>query len=449
MTVNSLTFGRQAGRIAGLGLCLVLLSGCGDTWFGAAEEAPLPGKRIPVLLYDGELSPDARVAGRAVDLPPPYRNTSWSQAGGGPLHAVGHVEGPAILKKPAWTVDIGAGAGWYRPLLSAPVIAGGRVFTVDAKFNVSAYDPAKGKRLWRTGTQPGSRDSEAFGGGLAYDGGRVYVATGVGEVAALNAETGEILWRQPVSGPVRGAPLAADGLVAVVTLDNQLVALDEATGESQWRYAAFSETAALLGGAAPAATGGMIIAPFSSGEIYAVRAANGRPTWSESLSAPRRIDAASALGDIRANPVTDGSTVYAVSHSGRTVAIDMRTGARIWERSLGGVQTPWIAGDWLFVVTNEAQLVALTRREGRVRWIAQLERYEKPGAKSSPIHWVGPVLVSGTLLVFGDHGKAVAIDPADGNAIASYDIRGGVIAAAIADGTLYLQTDDADLIAYR
>lgn len=444
-----MTVGRHAGRIAALGLCLAALSACGDSWFGAAEEPSLPGERIAVLLYDGDLAPDSRVAGRTVELPPPYRNASWSQAAGGPLHALGHVEGPTVLKKVAWTADIGAGAGRYRPLLSAPVVAGGRIFTLDAKFNVSAYGAEKGKRLWRTGLQPKSRDSEAFGGGLAYDGGRVYAATGAGEVASLDAESGEIVWRQPVSGPVRGAPLVLGGQIFVVTLDNQLVALDEATGESQWRHAAFSETAALLGGAAPAGIDGTVIAPYSSGEIYAIRAANGSPTWSESLAAVRRVDATSALADIRAHPVTDGSTVFAVSHSGLTVAIDMRTGARVWERNIGGVQTPWLAGEWLFLLTNEAQLVALTRREGRVRWITQLDRYEKPEAKSSPIHWVGPLLVGGTLLVFGDHGRAVAIDPADGGQVAGYGIRGGVIAAAVADGTLYLQTDDADLIAYR
>lgn len=444
-----MTITLSLGKGTGLVLLLAALAGCSNGWFGAAEEPPLPGERVPVLLYDGELAPDPAVAGRSIELPPPYRNTNWSQASGGPLHALGHLEGPTVLKSPAWTVDIGSGAGWYRPLLSAPVISGGRIYTMDAAFEVTAFDAAKGKRLWRTGITPKSRDSEAFGGGLAYDGGRVYVATGAAEVAALDAETGKILWRQPLPGPVHGAPLVLGGQLFLVSLDNQLVALDAATGTGQWRHAGFSETAALLGGAAPAGTGGTVIAPYSSGEIYAIRTANGRPTWSESLAAVRSVDATAGLGDIVANPVTDGNTVYAVSHSGRSVAIDMRTGARIWERNIGGVQTPWLAGDWLFMVTNEAQLVALTRRDGRVRWIMQLDRYGNPDAKSSPIHWVGPLLVSGTLLVFDDHGKAVAVDPADGKTIASYDIRDGVMAAAVADGTLYLQTEDADLIAYR
>jgi len=437
------------GRGAVLALVLAVLAGCSSGWFGAAEEPPLPGKRVPVLLYDGELEPDPAVAGRAIELPPTYRNTSWSQSAGGPLHALGHVEGPTVLKSPAWNVDIGSGAGWYRPLLSAPVVSGGRVYTMDATFDISAYDAAKGKRLWRTAVAPESRDSEAYGGGLAYDGGRVYVATGAAEAAALEAETGEILWRQPLPAPVHGAPLMLDGRMFVVTLDNQLVALDAATGAGEWRHAGFSETAMLLGAASPAGTGGTVIAPYSSGELYAVRTANGRPTWSESLAAVRRVDATAGLGDILADPVTDGNTVYAVSHSGRTVAIDMRTGARVWERNVGGVQTPWLAGDWLFMVTNEAQLVALPRRDGRVRWISQLDRYGNPDAKSSPIHWVGPLLVSGTLLVFSDHGKAIAVEPANGETIASYRIDDGVMAAAVADGTLYLQTEDADLIAYR
>lgn len=439
---------RLARAIAALGLCLPALAGC-SSWMGEADDPPLPGERVAVLLYDSELEPDSRIAGRAVELPPPYRNANWSQAAGGPLHALGHVEGPTVLKKPAWRVDIGAGAGRYRPLLSAPVIAGGRVYAMDSKFTISAYGADRGKRLWRTALEPPGRDEEAFGGGLAYDGGRVYAATGYSEVAALDAESGEIVWRQPVAAPVRGAPLVMEGRVFVVTLDNNLIALSAATGDREWRHAGFAETAALLGGASPAGVDGTVIAPYSSGEVYAIRAANGRPTWAENLAAARRLDATSALADIRAHPVTDGSQVYAVSHSGRIVAIDMRSGVRAWDRNIGGVETPWVAGDWLFLVTNEAELVALTRREGRVRWVAALDRYRDPDDRSDPIHWVGPLLVSGRLLLFGDHGEALVFDPADGRSVAAYDIRGGVIAAAVADGTLYLQTRDADLIAYR
>ncbi len=431
----------------GLALSLVLLTGC--SWFGAAEEPPLPGDRISVLAYETELKPDPRIAGKTVNLPPAYRNSSWPQPGGGPLRAVGHIEGPVKLKKSAWRINTGSGVGGYRPLLSGPVSFGNRIFTMDSKYRVAAWDTRKGKRVWRIKLEVPDRDRETFGGGIAYDDGRLYVSTGFGAVFALNAEDGEVVWRESVQVPIRAAPLVSGGQVYVVLLDNQLTAFDALTGKKLWRHSGFSETAALLGGAAPTGLDGTVIVPYSSGEIFALRAANGRATWSDNLAAIRRVDAASALADINALPVTDGNLVFAISHSGRMVAIDLRTGARAWERAVGGVGTPWLAGDWLFVVNNEAQLVCLSRRDGRVRWVMQLERYEDPEDKEDPIHWLGPLLVSGQLLVIGSHGEAVAVSPESGEEITRFDVPDNALKVIVSDATLYLLTENGNLRAYR
>jgi len=442
-----MTIARFRG-LAAAGLWLLLLGGCGS-WFGEAEAPPLPGTRVSVLMYESDLQPDARIAGQTVTLPQPYRNASWAQAGGGALHAVGHVEGPTEIGKPAWKVDIGSGAGSYRPLMSEPVAVKGRVYAMDSKYRVSAWDAEKGKRVWQTDLKVPGRDGESFGGGIAYESGRIYASTGFATVVALDAEDGAVAWRKGTPGPVRAAPLVMDGQVYVVSVDNQLIAMDTETGDRRWRHAGFAESAALLGSAAPAGVDGTVIVPYSSGEIFALRAVNGRPTWSDNLAAVRRVDAASALADIRALPVADGSLVYAISHSGRMVAIDMRTGGRAWERNIGGVRTPWLAGDWIFMLNNAAQVVCLSRRDGRVRWIVQLDRYEDPEDREDPIHWIGPMAVGGRLLVFGGHGRGVALGPADGVVLESFKLPDEVMAAAVADGTLYLQTEDADLLAYR
>jgi outer membrane protein assembly factor BamB len=434
--------------LAAAGVCLLLLSGCGS-WFGEADEPPLPGKRVSILLYEGDLAPDPSISDQVVALPPSYLNASWTQVGGGSLHAVGHVTGPTKIVKPAWRSSIGSGAGRYRPLMSEPIVARDRVYTMDSKYRVSAYDTANGKRIWRTRLTVPDRDGEVFGGGIAYDQGNIYVSSGFRTVTAIDAEDGALLWTKPVPGPVRAAPLVMDGQVFVVTVDNQLIAADAATGDRQWSHAGFAEAAALLGSAAPAGLDGTVIVPYSSGEVFALRTANGRPTWSDNLAAVRRVDTASTLADIRALPVTDGDFAYVISHSGRMVAIDLRTGARAWERNIGGVRTPWIAGAWIFVLNNAAQIVCLSRREGRVRWIVQLDKYENPEKLEDPIHWIGPMAIGGQLLVIGGHGRGLAVDPADGGILDNFKLPKDVMAAALADGTLYLQTEDADLLAYR
>jgi len=442
-----MTFNRHFGPVAGLTASLLLFTGC--AWFGEAEPPPLPGERISVLVYDVGLQPDPQLVGQPVTLGGAVENSAWSQAGGGPLHAVGHVAGPSEIGRATWNADIGSGAGSRRPLLSGPIVVDDRIFTMDAKSGVSAYDTDKGKRLWQTDLEPVKRDGEAFGGGLAFAGGKLYASTGFGQLVALNPEDGEIIWEHGLPGPVRAAPLVMDGLVFAVTVDNQLFAVDGASGERKWRHAGFAETAMLLGAAAPAGIDGAVIVPYSSGEVFALRSSDGRPIWSDNLASVRRVDAASSLADIRALPVTDGALVYAISHSGRTVAIDLRTGARAWERNVGGVQTPWIAGDWLFMVSNESRVIALSRREGRVRWIAQLDQFEDPEDKEDPIHWLGPAVVGGAVLVFGTHGEGVALDPTDGSVTETFRSPDRVMAIAVAGGTLYLQTEDADLYVYR
>ena len=84
----------------------LLLAGC-DTWFGETEGPPLPGQRISVLVYEGGLEPDPQLAGQPVSLGSPVRNSAWPQAGGGPLHAIGHAEGPSTIGRAAWHVDAG------------------------------------------------------------------------------------------------------------------------------------------------------------------------------------------------------------------------------------------------------------------------------------------------------------------------------------------------------
>ena len=79
-----------------------------------------------------------------------------------------------------------------------------------------------------------------------------------------------------------------------------------------------------------------------------------------------------ALADIRGRPVIDRGRVFAVSHSGRMAAIDLRTGDRVWEQEIGSSHSPWVAGDYVFVLANDNELVCLTRDEGKVRWVRQL-----------------------------------------------------------------------------
>jgi outer membrane protein assembly factor BamB len=429
-------------------LLLATLSAAGCSWF-ESKKAPLPGERISVLSLDRDLEPDPALAKIPITLPRPAVNADWPQQGGFPNHAMQHLALPDHIVQ-AWKADVGEGSGRYTRVLSQPIVANGRVYAMDGGSQLSAFDAASGKRLWRVDLKPEEERGNSFGGGPAFWQNRLYVSTGYAEVLALDPADGKVIWRSGVSAPARSGPTVADGRVFVVTVENELVVLAAEDGRRLWTHNGLPETASLLGGASPATEGEVVVAPYSSGEIYALTVENGRPLWSDSLAATRRADAVSALADIRGRPVIDRGRVFAVGHSGRMVAIDMRTGDRVWEQEIGGTHSPWIAGDYLFVLSNGGELFCLTRNEGKVRWARQLPKFRNERKKEDPVSWAGPVLGGDRLIVVSSDGEALSISPYTGEPLGRVEMPAGVyLSPVIADNALYVMTDDATLVAYR
>jgi outer membrane protein assembly factor BamB len=238
--------------------------------------------------------------------------------------------------------------------------------------------------------------------------------------------------------------------VFVVTVDNELIALSAQDGQRQWSHNGIPETGSLLGTASPAVEGEIVVVAYSSGELYALRVENGRALWSENLASARSMDAMTAMADIHGRPVIDRGRVFAVSHSGRMMAIELRNGNHVWEQELGSSHEPWSAGEFVFLLANDNQIVCLTRNEGKVRWAAQLPIYENMEKKKDPIAWAGPVLAGDQLIVLSSSGIAMWVSATSGEEQWRTNMSDkGFLGPVVAANTLYLLTDDANLSAYR
>jgi outer membrane protein assembly factor BamB len=431
---------------ASLLLCSLGTAGC-DLF--QDKKQPLSGERIPVLGLGSRFEADPDLASAAITLPPPAVNPDWPEPGGNPAHAMGHPALPEKLSR-AWSSGIGEGSARYTRVLSQPLVVQGRVYAMDGGVQVSALDAARGERIWRVDLKPEELRGNAFGGGPAFWNNRLYVTTGYAQVLALDPADGKVIWRTNVSAPVHSPPTVTDGRVFAVTVENELNAIDANDGRKLWSHNGIPETAGLLGGASPAAEGEVVLAPYSSGELFALRVENGRAVWSDNLASTRGSNAIAGLADIRGRPVIDRGRVFAVSHSGRMAAIDLRTGERAWEQQIGSSHGPWVCGDYIFVLANDNQAVCLKRDNGKVRWVRQLRRFEDEKAKSDPILWAGPVLAGNRLIVLSSLGEAVSVSPYTGEVVSSQGLSsGGFLGPVVADNALYLLTDDANLSAYR
>ena len=413
------------------------------------KKIPLPGQRISVLGLGAALQPDPKLAATPVTLPPAAANPDWPEPGGYPAHALGRLALPCTLAR-AWLTGIGAGSSDNTQVMAPPVVAGGRVFAMDGGVQVSALDARSGRLIWQNDLTPQNQEGLAFGGGPCFWQGRLYVATGYAQVLALNPGNGKVIWRKDVTAPVHAPPTVAGGRVFVVTVDNELDVLDAKDGHKLWSQNGIPETAGLLGGASPAVQREIVVAAYTSGELFALGVENGRAVWTDNLASSRRVNAIAGLADIRGRPVIDRDRVVAISHSGRMASIDLRTGDRVWEQEIGSSYSPWVAGEYVFVLSTNNELVCLTRAEGKVRWLRQLPRWEDEKERSGPLLWAGPILGGDRLIALSSGGESMSVSPFTGEVIGRERLSAAAfLEPVIAQDTLYLLTDDANLSAYR
>lgn len=405
----------------------------------AEKQKPLPGKRIPVMAVTDKIGGgELAAADKPITLPAPRANDSWANPGGLASNAPGHLALASAVKQ-AWSADAGTGSGSTSRVTASPIVADGRVYTMDAAARVTAFAVGGGSAVWRASLVPeNSRTSDAFGGGLAAEGGRLYAATGFGIVTALDAGTGKKLWEKNLGIPVRASPTVADGNVFVVTAEGRFYALSGVDGRELWDFRGIPEKTSLIFNPSPAVDGGMVVVPYPTGELVALRASDGQQVWSESLAKTRSVSSLASLSDA-ASPAIENGVVYAVGHGGRMIATQQKTGERLWQLSVPGTQPPVVAGDSVFVVDTSGQLLAVTKRDGKVSWTVKL-----PGTNT----WSGPTLAGGMLWVTSNKGQLIGVEAQTGRISSQQDLGHPVyIAPVVAQGRMFVLTDKARLIA--
>ncbi len=434
-----------------LALGVLGLSACGaGDWLGEPEKPPLAGERRSAIDFDKTLRPDENATLATFTVGEMIVNPQWPQAGGEASHAMGNLGLSENSLKKVWSANIGKGSKSRLPLTAQPIVLGESIFTLDTSSTLASFDTSNGKRRWAISVRDENENDPVISGGISSGIGMIFVTSGYNEVLAVDALSGALKWRTKTQSPSRAAPTFHEGRVFVTTLDSTIVSLNASTGTIEWEFSGIAAQTGLIGAASPAAISDMVIPAFSSGEIYALRAANGSVAWSDNLSNTLRLGGLGAVSDIRGLPVVDSNVVYAISFAGKMAAIDLISGTRIWQKDISGSKTPWLSGNRIYVITNDAQIASLDKQTGTVVWVSQLARFKDAKSKSGPIIWTGPIMGGNRLLAFSSDGRIAEIDPSKGTLIREAkngkDMR---ISPVIAGQTLYILAEDGELIAYR
>lgn len=433
--------------------CAAVLAASALLLGACSQELILEGERIALRAPFGDARPSVP-ENRAVpiSLPAPAALSEWTHRLATPGGSPGHVALAAAPER-VWSANIGQGESRRHRITADPIVAGGRVFALDSQATVTAVNAATGAIAWQRDLTPAfGRRGNASGGGLAFGGGRLFVTTAFGQIMALDPETGAEIWSFRFDAPATAAPSVIGDRVYVVAADSSGWAFDTLTGRIAWQLPAMPSPASMVGGARPAAAGGLVVLPYPSGEVAGVRPSDGTRAWSSRVAGSRPGQAYAGVRDITGDPVVVGNTVYVASQSGRIAAFDAQSGLTRWNGREGAYSPVWPVGGNLFLISDIGELVRLDAASGDRIWGVALPYYTRDReSRRAEVHaHYGPVVAGGRVIVLSNDGLMRSFDPVSGAQVSEQALpRPAASNPAVVNGVLYFVSTDGQLHALR
>ncbi len=224
--------------------------------------------------------------------------------------------------------------------VSAPLIAGDRLFVTTASGSVIGLNTADGteRRRFEMG---GATFSAAMGDTVLYVGSDE-------AVVALGESCGALLWKRETAGGIRATPAVGEDGVYVGSTGGVVYRLDRASGEIIWT---FELEAGIYGGCA--LDSARVYFGATDRALYALDRSTGQLVW--------RFE---TRGVIRAAPVTTGRTVYVGSMDRFFYGVAADSGALRWKHETKGaiVSAPALVGDGVYIGSTDGFLYAFGRK---------------------------------------------------------------------------------------
>ena len=347
-------------------------------------------KDVPT--FRGDAARTGRMPG---PLPPTTPAIAWRLETGGPLHSSPAVVAGTVFQTSAtgtlWAVDlVTGGIRWQADLdgaLTSPTVVDDLVVAGSTTGRVTALDRATGTVRW-TSELPG----QVRGAPAPVEAGLIAGST-AGQVSFIRAADGAVDWTIDATGEIARSPAVADGTVVVPVEPGSMVALDARSGDELWR----TSIAERGGVGTPTIDGGRVLtasgldgAPVAERGISAVDLRTGSRLWRW----------ASPTGDRIYTPAMRDGRAFVVSEAGFAVALDAATGMEMWRTGVAGPAeaNAVVTGEAVAIADDGGSVSALGMTDGRIRWEVPIK-----GVPAAPVVTCGFVLVAselGTLTAF-------------------------------------------------
>lgn len=339
-----------------------------------------------------------------------------------------------IKIKRIWTAKLGDDAEFLRVALR-PAGDGSRIYAASRDGVDTAFDPASGKRIWRTKLEI----ELSAGPGVGED--RVAVAAKDGFGVVLDAATGEEQWRVDIAAESLATPLIKNDTVVFQTIDNRLDARSLFDGRERWSVVRTTPVLTVRGSSSPVSVGNTVLAGFDSGRIVAANIDTGDVTWEAMLSPPKGRSDLDRLADIDGAMALVGQDLYAAGYQGRMAALASESGQVLWNREVSSYVG--VSADWNSVYTtrDDGEVIAMARATGNETWRNDSLLRRQPTL---------PIPFNTTVVVGDFDGYLHFFSAIDGEPVARERMGGAAITSDpfVIANRLYVQSDSGSLSAF-
>ena len=398
-------------------------------------------KAVPALDYVSDITIDSSLKDIAIKLPKTQINQIWLGSASKINQQIENISKNFSYENSGWFFnkknEINFRRTWYKNIfyyedfaksfVYSPIITNQKIFNIDSSGDVSAFSLQSKELLWhkRVFEKLWLKNYKVAHLGACDD--KLFAVAGVNQIKALNQNNGEILWQKDLSVIFNSTPICDGNAVYISSSDNKTFALNAENGEIIWIHYGIAKSLAIFGSAQPVVYNDVLIASYSSGEIYALNKKTGESLWSQDLNSNQLHNSDFFLNDVDATPLVKDAVVYALGNGGLMKAISLKTGEDIWKKSIASVIDFWLAGDFLFVINSDNKLLAVYKKTGGIKWMAQLPNFKNPKKIVTKFNYIGIIMAGDKLIASREDGELFIISPFDGKIEKTFSLNKKVL----------------------